>query len=95
MVIRARATIIGYIPTTTCSASFVKLRNIGVSYSMPSRLLSRTHVLKGVTLRFQIDNLFRITSNKWGIDPEAFNANLGTRTDAQMPTYIIGLNINL
>lgn len=84
-----------YSDYNTCSASFVKLRNIGVSYSMPSRLLSRTHVLKGVTLRFQIDNLFRITSNKWGIDPEAFNANLGTRTDAQMPTYIIGLNINL
>lgn len=91
-----------YADYNTCSASFVKLRNIGVSYSMPSRLLSKTRVFKGVTLRFQIDNLFRITSNKWGIDPEAFNANLGTRTDVQLPsyntqtpTYTIGLNINL
>ncbi|MCM1518899.1 MAG: SusC/RagA family TonB-linked outer membrane protein [Pseudoflavonifractor sp.] len=84
-----------YADYNTCSASFAKLRNIGVAYSFPTRLLSKTRVIKGATLRFQIDNLCRVTSNKYGIDPEAFNANLGTRTDAQMPTYIIGLNINL
>lgn len=84
-----------YADYNTCSASFAKLRNIGVAYSFPTRLLSKTRVIKGAILRFQIDNLCRVTSNKYGIDPEAFNANLGTRTDAQMPTYIIGLNINL
>jgi len=84
-----------YADINTASASFIKLRNIGVAYTFPSRLLKKTHVLKGAQLRFQIDNLCRWTSNDYGIDPEAYSANTGTRTNEQTPTYIFGVNINL
>lgn len=84
-----------YADTNICDASFAKLRNIGIAYTFPKNILSRTKFLKGATLRFQIDNLCRWTANKYDIDPEAFNANYGSRTDAQEPTYIFGLNINL
>lgn len=77
------------------SASFIKLRNIGVSYSIPSRILAKTKVFKSAQLRFQIDNLCYWASNSHGIDPEAYNANYGSRTDQQTPSYIFGLNINL
>lgn len=84
-----------YADVNTDDASFIKLRNIGVAYTFPNRLLKKTHVFKGAQLRFQIDNLCYWASNKHGIDPEAFNANTGIRTAQQTPTYIFGLNINL
>lgn len=76
------------------SATFVKLRNIGVAYTFPTRLLKKTHAFKGAQLRFQIDNLCHWAANKHDIDPEAFNANSGLRTSQQTPTYIFGLNFN-
>lgn len=89
-----------YADVNTCSASFAKLRNVGVSYTFPKKLLTRTKFLKGATLRFQVDNLCRWTANKYDIDPEAFNANTGSRSSltnsgATKPTYIFGVNINL
>lgn len=83
-----------YADVNTDNASFVKLRNIGVAYTFPSRMLKKTRVLKGAQLRFQIDNLCYWASNSHGIDPEAYNANSGLRTDEQTPTYIFGLNFN-
>lgn len=82
-----------YADVNVCSASFVKLRNIGVSYSLPSKLLASTHVIKGLTLKLQVDNAFYWAANKYDIDPEAFNANSGSRTDALMPSYIMGVNV--
>lgn len=84
-----------YADVNTASASFIKLRNIGVAYTFPGRLLKKTRVLKGAQLRFQVDNLCHWASNDYGIDPEAFNANTGMRTAEQTPTYIFGLNFNL
>lgn len=83
-----------YADVNTASASFIKLRNIGVAYTFPTRLLKKTHAFKGAQVRFQIDNLCYWASNKHDIDPEAFNANTGYRTDQQRPTYIFGLNFN-
>lgn len=83
-----------YADVNTANASFVKLRNIGVAYSLPSSLLRKTKAFKNVQFRFQIDNLFRITSNGHGIDPEAFDANRGVRNSQQTPTYVWGVNIN-
>lgn len=83
-----------YADVNTASASFIKLRNIGVAYTFPTRLLKKTHAFKGAQVRFQIDNLCHWASNKHDIDPEAFNANTGYRTDQQRPTYIFGLNFN-
>ena len=92
-----------YADVNTASASFIKLRNIGVAYAFPTRMLKKTRVFKGAQLRFQIDNLCHWASNGHGIDPESFNANTGTRSNLnsdprsgqQPPPYIIGLNFNL
>ena len=84
-----------YADVNTASASFVKLRNIGVSYSFPANLLKKTRVFKSAQVRFQIDNLCYWAANRHGIDPEAFSANSGLRLDQQKPTYTFGLNFNL
>ncbi len=84
-----------YADANTASASFIKLRNIGVSYNFPTSLLRKTRVFQGARLRFQIDNLCHWASNRHGIDPEAFNANSGTRNNQQTPTYIFGIDFNL
>lgn len=83
-----------YADVNVSSASFIKMRNIGVAYSLPSNVLSSLHI-SGLTVKAQIDNLFYWAANHRGIDPEAYNANTGVRTNAQMPTYTIGVNINL
>lgn len=82
-----------YADANVCSASFIKLRNIGAAYSLPAKWLARLRVIKALTLKLQVDNAFYWAANSYGIDPEAFNANAGSRTDALMPTYIIGLNV--
>ena len=84
-----------YADANTASASFIKLRNIGVSYNFPNQLLRKTHVLQGARLRFQVDNICHWASNRHGIDPEAFNANSGSRNNQQTPTYIFGIDFNL
>lgn len=75
------------------TASFIKARNIGVSYTFPQSLI---HNLKmsSMVLRFQVDNPFYIAFNKEGIDPEAFNANSGVRNNPVAKVYTIGLNVN-
>lgn len=81
-----------YADVNVCSASFIKLRNIGVAYSLPARVMDKIKV-KGITVRAQVDNVCYWAANKHGIDPEAFNANYGARTDALMPSYVVGLNV--
>ncbi len=83
-----------YADVNTASASFLKLRNIGVSYSLPYKWLQKTRAFKSAQIRFQIDNLCYWASNGHGIDPEAFNANTGIRNDQQTPTYVFGINFS-
>ena len=82
-----------YADVHVLSASFIKCRNIGVSYSFPKNLLQKIN-LQNVVIRAQVDNPFYWAANDEGIDPESFNANEGTRTQFMMPTYSVGLNIN-
>jgi TonB-linked SusC/RagA family outer membrane protein len=49
--------------------SFVKIRNITLSYNLPVTFVSKAK-LKGVTLGLGFDNPFTLT-NYWGQDPEA------------------------
>lgn len=81
-----------YADANVCSASFIKLRNIGLTYSIPNHLLSKIKV-KSIILKAQVDNPCYWAANKHDIDPEAFNANYGSRTVAQMPSYTLGLNV--
>lgn len=82
-----------YSDYNVASASFLKVRNIGLSYALPQEWLGKSG-FKGINLRAQINNPFYWAANNRDIDPEAFNANTGTRASKQMPSYIFGININ-
>ena len=58
-----------YADVNTESASFIKLRNIGVSYTLPQGLVSKLK-MKGITVKAQVDNLCYWAANKRDIDPE-------------------------
>ncbi len=51
------------------SASWVRLREVGLSYSLPTKWMSSTRVFKGLTLGFVGRNLLLWTKYK-GVDPE-------------------------
>ena len=49
--------------------SYLKLKNIRLSYRFPSTMLAPTHVFKGIVASFQAQNVFTIT-HYTGFDPE-------------------------
>lgn len=57
------------------SASYIKMRDITVSYSLPKSILDRLRS-KQITLRAQVSNIMIWKANKMGIDPEFQGANL-------------------
>lgn len=75
------------------SASFIKMRNIGLSYTLPQNL-TRSWGFNNISVRAQVDNPCYWAANNNGIDPEAFSANTGTRSQEQVTSYVVGLNIN-
>lgn len=83
--------------------SFWKIREIALSYTLPSRIFSNSHTIKGVTLAVTGRNLFTWLpkSNVW-TDPEfsangnaAYNGNATGRSTAYNlpPTRIFGANV--
>ena len=82
-----------YADSHVTSASFIKMRNIGLSYNLPKRI-ARSWGFNNIGLHAQIDNPFYWAANHNDIDPEAFSANNGSRTSAQVTSYVLGLNIN-
>lgn len=72
-------------------ASFIRLRNLSIGYSVPAKLLSQTFI-KSVRFRLQGENI--LTFTKWkGFDPETFRAT----TTGYFPTpklYTFGVDIN-
>ncbi|UYQ91425.1 SusC/RagA family TonB-linked outer membrane protein [Chitinophaga horti] len=50
-------------------ASYVKMRDITLSYSLPQRLVNNLKV-GSITLRTQVSNVMLWKANKYGIDPE-------------------------
>lgn len=79
---------------TIVSASYIKARNMTLSYSLPGNWI-RPLKIEGVRLRFQADNLFYIGFNGKDIDPEATGYFGSGRTLPIMPTYNVGFNISL
>lgn len=75
------------------TASFIKARNIGLSYTLPQAFI-RNLKMNSCVLRFQVDNPFYIAFNKEGIDPEAFDANRGVRNNQTAKVYTLGLNVS-
>lgn len=63
-------------------ASYAKIRDITLSYSLPSGIISRMKV-ENLTFRAQVSNIMIWKANKYGIDPEfhGSNANRVLRTN--------------
>ncbi len=58
------------------NGSYLKLKNARISYRVPEKYLSKTHVLRGVLATFQAQNVFTITKYT-GYDPEVGMYNYG------------------
>ncbi|MEJ7738158.1 MAG: SusC/RagA family TonB-linked outer membrane protein [Chitinophagaceae bacterium] len=73
-------------------ASFLRLRNVNIGYSIPQQFLSRLKVIRSIQVFAQAENLY--TWTKWrGFDPE--NGNEYARFSYPSPrTYTAGLNVN-
>lgn len=73
-------------------ASFLRLRNVNIGYSIPKHILEKTHFIKGVKVFVQGQNL--LTWTKWrGLDPEN-NSVYGRFQYPNTRTYTAGLNVN-
>lgn len=51
------------------NGSYLKLKNVRLSYTVPDKYLGVQHIFRGVTASLQAQNLFTITKYK-GLDPE-------------------------
>jgi len=58
------------------SGSYFRLRNARLSYRVPTKYLSQTHILRGALATFQVQNAFTITKYT-GYDPEVGIYNYG------------------
>jgi hypothetical protein len=63
------------------SASYIKVRDITLSYSLPKSLLNRIKA-DNISFRVQVSNLMLWKANKYGIDPEFQDPFSGTRSMA-------------
>jgi TonB-linked SusC/RagA family outer membrane protein len=73
-------------------ASFIRLRNVNLGYSLPANLVQKLRITSGVRFFVQGQNL--LTFTKWrGLDPEN-NTALGRFNYPAARTYTAGLNVN-
>lgn len=72
-------------------ASFLRLKNLTLSYSLPSKLLKKTRVLSGVRIYAQGQNLFTATGFS-GLDPEG-SANVYAASYPMSRQFTFGLDI--
>lgn len=75
-------------------ASYVKLRDITLSYNLPSMLIKSVGA-DAISLRVQMSNIMLWKANDAGIDPEFQYANYGVRNlKANQETLTLGANIS-
>jgi TonB-linked SusC/RagA family outer membrane protein len=73
-------------------ASYLRLRNVTLGYTLPKSLLEKTKFIKGVKIFVQGQNLYTWTSWR-GLDPEN-NDVYGRFNYPNTRTYTAGLNVN-
>lgn len=73
-------------------ASYIRFRNLNVSYSLPKSILQQSSFIQRAQLTFQAQNLFTWTSWR-GFDPED-NNNIAAFEYPNARTYTFGLNFN-
>lgn len=75
------------------SASYIKLRDITLSYRLPKTMLQNLKI-NDIALRLQVSNLLLWTANNEGIDPEYHNAYSGIRSiPTNQGSIALGANI--
>lgn len=79
-------------------ASFVKLREVQISYNLPSRLFTRTPI-KFASVSLVARNLWLVYSNVDNLDPESLynstNRGIGLEHSGVPQTRSIGINLNV
>jgi len=73
------------------NASFLRLKNLSLSYDLPQSLLAPTRVISGVRLNFTARNLFTVTKYR-GLDPET-DSNLTYGTFPATRQFILGIDV--
>ncbi|MCO5234966.1 MAG: SusC/RagA family TonB-linked outer membrane protein [Chitinophagaceae bacterium] len=79
-------------------ASFIKLRNVSLTYDFSNKILQPTKFIKGASITFVGRNLWTILRHTPGIDPEtnALSNNMqGLEDNALPPLRTFGVNINV
>lgn len=75
------------------SASYIKMRDVTLSYTLPAALL-QLRGIDAVTLRAQVSNIMLWKANHFGIDPEFHDAPAGVRSLlSSQGTISFGLNV--
>lgn len=68
-------------------ADYIKLRDISLSYNLPSKLVAKTP-LRYVRITGQVMNAWRWTANKHNLDPEAWAGYGAIRSDVNKPKEV-------
>lgn len=79
-------------------ASFIKLRNVALTYNFPASFYERVGFVKGASISLVGRNLHILMKRSPGIDPEnnLYPGNAqGIESNALPPTRSIGVNLNL
>ena len=76
------------------SASYAKIRDFTISYSIPKKIISKIY-MENLSVYGQVNNIMIWKNNKFDIDPEFYNIRQGTRTDKTPPFITIGLKVTL
>ena len=76
------------------SASYIKLRDITLSYELPTALIEKINVSRA-NIRVQMNNVMLWKKNDRGIDPEFHSASTGTRlTPSNQNAFTFGVNLS-
>lgn len=75
------------------SATFIKLREVAVSYLFNKKQLGQIPV-NSIKVNFQVRNPWKWVENNKGIDPEAHQLQFGERTIPVTTTYTLGILAN-
>jgi TonB-linked SusC/RagA family outer membrane protein len=73
------------------SANYIRLRELILTYSLPNNIIHNSG-LKRVSFNAKVNNLFIITANKKGIDPEVHG--IGVRYSRIKPSFGFGVQIS-
>lgn len=94
IIIRRRQALDDYV----YDASFIKLRNVSVTYNLPASAINKLKIIKGASISVVGRNLFILMSHIPGIDPEsnAYSGNVqGVEYSSLPPIRHFGFNVNL